>query len=449
MSGPSSIAEAIAAEGGRVTFARFMELALTHPTLGYYSRTERLLRRGGDFNTAPALSPFFNKTVARLVTELVDASLAASTGCADAAIGPRSAAGAGDAAIRPGAADALRGIDRPSARGVPSGTIPLSVVELGGGEGHLAEGILRFWESERPDLRDSIAYRVVEVGAALQRKQAEAVAGLEKAGWDVGWGPNLGRACAGTRPVVIVGNEFLDAIPLHLVEVSDGGLREAYVAGASGNLEQIWSEVSRGAAAELELLFGTLDPERLRTFTQDGVLELFPGVGDLMRQVAGVMSSGSLVTLDYGEWFRSPPPPDERWEPEGRILRKRSVRGYFKHQLVLDPLARPGRQDLTSDVDFAAMDVHGRREGFDTLLFTTLAQFLQAGGAKEEIEALQRRATASPGPAVPGLPVGLASGVGATEADPLEADRQVTVLENFLDEEDLGGAFKLMVQVRE
>ena len=42
-----------------------MELALTHPTLGYYSRADRLLRHGGDFNTAPALSPFFCQTLAR------------------------------------------------------------------------------------------------------------------------------------------------------------------------------------------------------------------------------------------------------------------------------------------------------------------------------------------------------------------------------------------------
>jgi hypothetical protein len=72
-----SIAELIAAEGGEVTFARFMELALTHPTLGYYSRADRLLGRRGDFNTAPALSPFFNRTLARLVTELLDAALLA------------------------------------------------------------------------------------------------------------------------------------------------------------------------------------------------------------------------------------------------------------------------------------------------------------------------------------------------------------------------------------
>ena len=95
-----------------------------------------------------------------------------------------------------------------------------------------------------------------------------------------------------------------------------------------------------------------------------------------------------------------------------------------------DPLARPGKQDLTADVDFAAVDLHGRRHGFQTVLFTTLAAFLRAGGAEAELQALL-------------------DGAGATASDPLEADRQATVLKNLLDERDLGGAFKLMVQARE
>ena len=158
---PPSIVDALGAEGGRVTFARFMEIALSHPTLGYYSQADRLLRHGGDFSTAPAISPFFNRTLARLVTELVDAALALSPAAPSA--------------------------DRSRASATPS------VVELGGGEGQLAEGILRFWDDERPDLREKVAYRIVEVGARLRQRQAEAVESLVAAGWDVGWGLESGR----------------------------------------------------------------------------------------------------------------------------------------------------------------------------------------------------------------------------------------------------------------
>lgn len=397
---PLSVADVVVAEGGRVTFARFMEIALTHSTLGYYSRVDRLLRHGGDFSTAPALSPFFTKTVARLITELVDSSLSAG--------GPW---------------------------GSPTDGLPC-IVELGGGEGDLAQGILRHWETARPELREQIGYRIVEVGAGLRRRQMVAVRGLAAIGWDVRWGSDLFEACADSHPVVILGNEFLDAVPVHVVEVRDGGIMEAYVTASGPGLESVWDEISDAAAAEIELLFGTLEPRRLRDFTEDGILEISSGLGDLMRQAAEAMPAGSLVSVDYGEWFQGGPPEGvacrsgPRWELEGRARHRRSIRGYFKHQLVRDPLLRPGRQDLTADVDFAAVDLHGRLEGFETVVFTSLAAFLRAGGAEHELQALR-------------------TGTADTGFDVLEADRQATVLEHLLDDEDLGSAFKVMVQVRD
>lgn len=391
MNGPASIAEVIAAEGGEVTFARFMELALTHPTLGYYSRADRLLGYRGDFNTAPALSPFFCRTLARLVTELVDAALAHGRGA------------------------------------VGSGRF--SVVELGGGEGQLAATILGSWEAERPELRGTVSYRILEVGPGLRVRQAEAVRALVARGWEVGWGATLEEACAGTRPVVMVGNEFMDTLPAHLVRATEEGLAEAHVRSTSmGDLRQTWGPVSESAETELQALFGPLDPARLAILSSDGFIELFPGMAALLRQVADAMPMGSLVNVDYGDWFSGVASCGELCGLGYRRLRKRTVRGYFKQQSVADILARPGRQDLTADVDFAALDFHGRREGFERVLFTTLSAFLTAGGAEQELETL----------------------AGADgESDVLECDRQATVLRNLLDDRDLGGTFKLMVQVRE
>jgi SAM-dependent MidA family methyltransferase len=416
---PSSFLDVLDAEGGRVTFARFMDLALTHPVQGYYSHVDRLLRHGGDFSTAPSLSPFFNQTVARLVTELVEASLVAGASAAPPLTPQQTTSH--------------------SAMGLP-GTRRPAVVELGGGEGQLAAGILGYWEEQRPDWRGEIGYRVVEVGASLRRRQESAVEDSVATGWDVGWGADLDQACAGVVPLVIIGNEYLDTTPAHLIDVAGGCMREAYVEAASTRLEETWGEVSGVAAAEMELLFGTLEPRQLRALTRDGILEVFPGLGDLIGQLAAVMPRGSLVSIDYGDWFpgvRSGGvyqdchgPAGRRWGLEDRVSRRRSVRGYFKHQMILDPLARPGEQDLTADVDFAAVDLHARLEGFETVVFTTLSAFLRGGGAEEELRRLQ---------------------IDASEmaADPLETDRQATVLRNLLDEQDLGGTFKVMVQVKE
>jgi SAM-dependent MidA family methyltransferase len=88
------------------------------------------------------------------------------------------------------------------------------------------------------------------------------------AGWDVGWGSNLQEACTGTRPVVVVGNEFLDAVPVHVIDVGGDSVCESYVTVAGTGLEQTWGEVSDSAAAEMGLLLGTLDPKRPRSLRQ-------------------------------------------------------------------------------------------------------------------------------------------------------------------------------------
>ncbi len=63
-----------AAPGGRITFARFMERALTEPGLGYYSTSATRPTREGDFLTAPELHPFFGRCIGRLVASAADAS---------------------------------------------------------------------------------------------------------------------------------------------------------------------------------------------------------------------------------------------------------------------------------------------------------------------------------------------------------------------------------------
>ena len=65
----AAIREEIAAAGGRITFARFMELALYHPHHGYYLSAERRPGRGGDFLTAPEATPYFGITLARQIAE--------------------------------------------------------------------------------------------------------------------------------------------------------------------------------------------------------------------------------------------------------------------------------------------------------------------------------------------------------------------------------------------
>jgi len=66
----------IAASGGWISFARYMELALYAPGLGYYSAGARKLGKAGDFVTAPEISPLYGQTLARQVTQVLEAAIA-------------------------------------------------------------------------------------------------------------------------------------------------------------------------------------------------------------------------------------------------------------------------------------------------------------------------------------------------------------------------------------
>jgi len=59
--------EILDSPAGRITFARFMERALTEPELGYYASSELRPTREGDFLSAPELHPFFGRCIGRFM----------------------------------------------------------------------------------------------------------------------------------------------------------------------------------------------------------------------------------------------------------------------------------------------------------------------------------------------------------------------------------------------
>ena len=387
---PASIARAVRSEGGRVTFARFMELALTEPESGYYTRIDPLRARPllgphGDFTTAPHKVPAFNRALSRLVAQVVDV--------------------------------------------MPPGLV--LVADVGGGEGDLAAGMLAAWESERPDLRGRLVFRTVDVSGPLRGRQEESLVPATRSGWDAAACADLPDPStwpAGPAPAsaVVVGNELLDALPVHRIDVRGDTLREAWVRLREDDVatfEEEWGEVSAETAAEFERLFGTPDPLPVRPLTRDGTVELRPAVRSLLEDWVAAYADICVITVDYGDRMAGPEGagPGAAGRPHGRTLR-----GYLHHQTTTDPYVAVGRQDLTADVDFRALDLHGEELGLECVLFASLGAFLRGMGGLEEAQRLAEAATHS-----------------------LESDMAATALRALLDDDDVGGEFKIMVQVGE
>ena len=67
----AAIAERIAADGGWISFADYMSMALYAPGLGYYAAGARKFGSAGDFVTAPELTPLFGKAVAAQAVQVL------------------------------------------------------------------------------------------------------------------------------------------------------------------------------------------------------------------------------------------------------------------------------------------------------------------------------------------------------------------------------------------
>ena len=179
------IQQEIREAGGAISFRRYMELALYAPGLGYYSAGARKFGAGGDFVTAPELSSLFSRCVASQCGEIL------------------AALGGGD------------------------------ILEVGAGSGAMAVELLHTLEGHGalPD-----RYLILEPSADLKERQRRALESslphlLETVVWLDGFPehPLTG---------VIIGNEFLDALPVHRFKITGGR--------GHGNAGEVHGRRSRG-----------------------------------------------------------------------------------------------------------------------------------------------------------------------------------------------------------
>lgn len=233
------IAEEIRRHDGWISFARYMELALYAPDVGYYSGGAAKLGKDGDFTTAPEITSLFGETLAHAAGELM-------------------------------------------AQSVPQ------ILEFGAGTGKLALDMLTEC-AEAGILVES--YSIVELSGELRARQQQMLADFPQ----VRWLDDFPRAYSG----VVLGNEVLDAMPVSLVVKSDNGWLERGVAYDDGRFVFVDRSCDAALVAQIpfeeELAVGYLtEVHPVAAGFMGSLASMF---------VAGLEQSGkggAAILLDYG-----------------------------------------------------------------------------------------------------------------------------------------------------
>ena len=226
---------------GSISFARFMEIALYCPKIGYYEGSSAPVGRRGDYYTSVSVGPLFGELLACQFADWL-------------------------------------------ARSRPSADL---IIEAGAHDGQLAFDILTALRRDGPEL--DLRYGIVEpsgVRRDWQRAKLEVFAG------QVTWFASLEEMPEVSG--ILFSNELLDAMPAHVLRWREGQWLEVKVSIAGDDL--VWRE---GA---LEQDVGQpVVPQELAPFIPDGYqIEASPAARHWWQTAARKLVAGKLVTFDYG-----------------------------------------------------------------------------------------------------------------------------------------------------
>jgi SAM-dependent MidA family methyltransferase len=225
------------------------------------------------------------------------------------------------------------------------------VLEVGAGSGALAATLLEELERSGGAPRN---YLILELSADLRERSRDTLAArvphlLER----VAWLNRLPPAFSG----VVLGNEVLDAMPVHLVRIQGGRVEEGGVGVRADRLDWSW----RVASGEL------LDAARALKLPEGFRTEIQLAARGFMRSLAGVLEKGVAFFVDYGF------PQKEYYHPQRK---DGTLMCHYRHHAHADPFFLPGLQDITSHVDFSAIAGAAREGGLEVAGYTSQAQFL-------------------------------------------------------------------------
>jgi NADH dehydrogenase [ubiquinone] 1 alpha subcomplex assembly factor 7 len=271
------------AAGGAMSVSRYMNLCLTHPEYGYYTRKrdggESPFGQEGDFTTSPEISQMFGEMLAAWVLDM------------------------------------WQKMGQPPA---------LQLVECGPGRGTLMADMLRVFK-KYPEFIEALNITLLEAGESLSRIQAHTIS-FDK----IKWVADLSqlKSALNNQPLIIISNEYLDALPVDQVIFKNKKWHERLIAlNADGNFEFVIGNEFKGEA-----------PAYLAD--EGDVAEIAPIRNSQWKEFEALVKKhgGACLMVDYGyvDGFGD------------------TFQALRRHEYV-DVLENAGHADLTAHVDFKTL----------------------------------------------------------------------------------------------
>lgn len=316
-------------EHGPISFARFMERALTEPELGYYVTDKVRAGREGDFITAPEMHGLLGSALARLIAETW---------------------------IR---------LDQPN---------KFRYTEYGAGSGALVTAVLDQLMRDRSPLLDVLEIQPIEVNRIrlIELHQSISARAANTPLTIVG-------ADAPPAPGAVIANEYLDALPFQIFV----GRKSA----THGIAERRVDVNDRGALQWAEVPLNAQEAQRVHTrlgarLAEGQRAEVCFAADVWPLELPKRISHGLVAVIDYGR--EGVQLRDATTRAAGTAL------AYQGHRATEDLLGDPGERDLTAHVDLTALRVAARSAGLTPIASTSQAALLAGAGLDSEIERIRR-----------------------------------------------------------
>lgn len=323
-----------AAPQQRITFAEFMGLALYHPDYGYYTAHGAQLGYDGDFVTSVHLGKDFGELLAIQLLEM------------------------------------WHKLSCPH---------PFHVVEMGPGQGILAEIILSYWQTVAPECLAAVRYTLVEKSSSLQQVQQQRLQSWLDQGITLAWS-TLAAIPQDSVVGCLFSNELVDALPVHRVVLTEAGLQEQYITTSDQEDSRFQAVLGDLSTPDLNNYFERLGisiehPTYPLGYTTEINLAALPW----LEQVTSKLHQGYILTIDYGY-------PAQRYYSPMRS--QGTLQCYYRHAYHDEPLINVGQQDLTAHVDFTTLTIYGQQQGLITLGTAPQELFLMALGLGDRLQEL-------------------------------------------------------------